>query len=183
MTQAQTKLLCSHETRLRNLDHTIQAGHAAILSQIGSLEPKATGLSRSITSSLAHGQDQHRQAHATQRSSRKVRLKLPRWFTQTVWEFGTYDIGDGWMFQIRPINIRPRGTRAFAAVRSGDVGTVKRLLASGELSASDCEYSRFSEHRSLLTVSRPCPVGQQASDKKVDCSRIRTLRALRVSTT
>ena len=57
------------------------------------------------------------------------------------------------MFQIRPINIRPRSMRAFAAVRSGDVETVKRLFASGELSASDCEYSRFSEHRSLLTVS------------------------------
>ena len=149
-TYAQVQLLSSHETRLQDLDRTIQAGHTAILSQISSSEPRAAELSRTTPLSF---QDPHRQTHAAQRSSRKVCLKLPRWFTQTVWEFGTYDIGDGWMFQIRPINIRPRGTRAFAAVRSGDVETVKRLFASGELSASDCEYSRFSEHRSLLTVS------------------------------
>lgn len=144
------------------------------------MDPIATGSSQSTPSSFASVDNRRQQAHKTRQSSLKVRLKLPRWFTQTVWEFVTYDIGDGWMFQVRPINIRPRGTRAFAAVRSGDVETVKRLLASGELSASDCEHSRFSEHRSLLTVSQICLRDQQVSDKEADCSRSRALRALRL---
>lgn len=148
----QNNLLTSHEMRLQDLDQTIQSGHTAILSQIGSLDRPKTGLPRSDSSSFVQSRNRRQQNHATQRSSRKLRLKLPNWFTQTVWEFGTYDFGDGWAFQIRPIKIRPRTTPAFAAVRAGDVQAVKRLLASGELSASDYEHSYISD-RSLLTVS------------------------------
>lgn len=149
----QNKLLSSHEKRLQDLDNTIQAGHTAILSQIGSLDRLTVGSPQSASSSSTCVRDQRQRVHATQRSSRNVRLKLPNWFTKTVWEFGTYDFGDGWAFQVRPINIRSRTTPAFAAVRLGDVQVVKGYIASGELSASDYEYSHYTEHRSLLTVS------------------------------
>jgi hypothetical protein len=182
-TCAQHKLLSSHEMRLRDLDYTIQRGHAALMSKIGSLEPVAAGSSQPTSSSFAPVRDQHQQLHATQRPSRKLRLKLPPWFTQTVWEFGTYTCGDGWVFQLRLVNIRSRTTPAFAAVRAGNLEVVRTCLALGELSASDCEYSRFGEHRSLLTVSRSCLVGYQISDKKTGCSSSRALRALRFPTT
>lgn len=178
-TCAQHTLLSSHEMRLQNLDHTIRTGHAALMSKIGSLEPVATGSSRPTSSSFALVRDPHQQPRATQQPSRKLRLKLPLWFTQTVWEFGTYTYGDGWVFQLRLVYIRSRATPAFAAVRAGNLEVVRKCLALGELSASDYEYSRFGEHRSLLTVSRWYPVGHQISDETVYCSHSRTHRPLR----
>ena len=97
-------------------------------------------------------------------SSRKFRLTLPRWFTETVWDFGTYNFGDGWVFQVQPIHIRPQTTPAFDVVRSGNVEAVRRLLASGELSASDCEYREYGEPKALLTVSMSYHRGWQVSD-------------------
>jgi hypothetical protein len=167
----QNTLLLSHQTRLEALDSKMEAGHEGILSRISSLGPMVKGPPRPVS------------AHATQRSSRKYRLTLPRWFTETVWELGVNTCEGGWNFQLRQINIRPYTTRAFDAVRSGNLEDVRRLLTSGELSLSDYEYDYHGKHKALLTVSGPCLESRNWSDKPADCSRSWTLRALRVSVT
>lgn len=169
--RTQNELLLSHRTRLEGLDSKIEAGRADILSQIGTLGPLVEGPPRPVS------------LHTTRRSSRRYRLALPRWFTETVWELGVNTCEDGWNFQLRQINIRPYATRAFDAVRSGNVGDVRRLLASGKLSVSDCEYDYHGKHKALLTVSVSCPESLKTSDKPADCSRSRTLRPLRLSVT
>lgn len=170
---AQNALLLSHETHLHDLDRTVQAGHAAILSQLGSLDSQKKSQPRPPSNSFSNGQERRQQAYSTRRSSRKLRLSLPRWFTTTVWEFATYDFGDGRMFQVVPINVRPYSTPSFDAVRSGNVEEVRDLLASGELSASDHqhEHSRNKEHKTLLTVSVSSPKGRKTSDMRLDGSR------------
>jgi hypothetical protein len=152
---AQNALLLSHETHLHDLDRTVQAGHAAILSQLGSLDSQKKSQPRPPSNSFSHGQERRQQAYSTIRSSRKLRLTLPRWFTKTVWEFGAYGCEGGWTFQLRPINIRPYGTSAFDAVRDGNVEAVRKLLAAGELSGSDYECDLHRPVHSSLPVVSP----------------------------
>jgi hypothetical protein len=139
----QNTLLLSHQTRLEALDSKVEAGHAGILSKIGSLGPLVEGPPRPVST------------NATRRSTRRYRLTLPRWFTETVWELGVDTCEGGWNFQLRQTNIRPYTTHAFDAVRSGNLGDVRRLLTSGELSVSDYEYDHYGKHKALLTVSGP----------------------------
>jgi hypothetical protein len=142
----------SNDLHLHKLDRTIQAGHADIRSQFSSLEQQVSALSHSVLSTArAEPEDEEKR-----RSTRKFRLALPHWFTNNVWELGTNAGSAGWIFQPNPINVRPFGTYAFDVVRSGDVGRVRKLLASGELSESDyeCDLHR-SRHNSLPEVSPP----------------------------
>jgi len=140
----------SNDLHLHKLDRTIQAGHADIRSQISSLEQQVSDLSHSVLSTARVTSDDERR----RRPKRRLRLALPRWFTDTVWEFGASACNAGWIFQLDPINVRPFGTYAFDVVRSGNVGRVRKLLASGELSGSDyeCDLHR-SRHNSLPEVS------------------------------
>lgn len=142
----------SIDLRLHKLDRTIQAGHADIRSQFSSLEQQVSNLSHSISSTARVEPEDERK----RRPKPNFRLALPSWFTNNVWEFGTNVGNAGWVFQPNPINVRPFGTYAFEVVRSGDVGRVRKLLASGELSESDyeCDLHR-SRHNSLPEVSPP----------------------------
>jgi hypothetical protein len=146
----------SNDLHLQKLDCTIQAGHVDIRSQISSLEQQVTTLSQSVSSTVRIQPEDEYQRRLT----RKFSLALPRWFTNTVWEFGAGACDGGWVFQLSPINVRPFGTYAFDVVRSGNVGRVRKLLASGELSGSDyeCDLHR-SRHNSLPEVSPPSCLG------------------------
>jgi hypothetical protein len=145
----------SNDSHLHKLDCTLQAGHADMRSQFSSLEQQVSALSRSVLSTVRVASENERQ----RRPKRKIRLALPRWFTDTVWEFGANACNAGWIFQLNPINVRTFGTYAFDVVRSGNVSRVRKLLASGELSGSDyeCDLHR-SRHNSLPEVSPlSCP--------------------------
>lgn len=71
------------------------------------------------------------------RPLRKIRIALPRYFTNCVWEFGLQESGDGWAMHLYPINERPRDSFVFDVVRSGRVPAVRALLESGSLSIHD----------------------------------------------
>ena len=89
---------------------------------------------------------------------RKIRIALPRYFTNCVWEFGLQEYGNGWAMQLQPINERPPESIAFSVVRSGCVSAVRALLESGSLSMQDqAAASEFSTRKSLLDVSSQRP--------------------------
>jgi len=67
----------------------------------------------------------------------KIRIALPRYFTDCVWEFGLQEFGNGWVMQLHPINARPPDSFVFDVVRSGRVPAVRSLLESGSLSMQD----------------------------------------------
>jgi hypothetical protein len=168
----------SNDLHLHKLDCTIQAGHADFRSHFNSLEQQVSALSHSVLSTARVSSEEKRK----RRPKRKLRLALPRWFTDTVWEFGASACNAGWIFQLDPINVRPFGTYAFDVVRSGNVGRVRKLLASGELSGSDyeCDLHR-SRHNSLPEVSpSSClRIADMCLMVMVDRSRRRPPRTLR----
>ena len=89
---------------------------------------------------------------------RKIRIALPRYFTNCVWEFGLQEYGNGWAMQLQPINERPPESFVFDVVRSGRVPAVRSLLESGSLSMQDqAAASEFSTRKSLLDVSSQRP--------------------------
>lgn len=67
----------------------------------------------------------------------KIRIALPRCFTECVWEFGLQESGNGWAMQLYPINERPPESFVFDVVSSGRVSAVRALLESGPLSMQD----------------------------------------------
>jgi hypothetical protein len=86
-------------------------------------------------------------------SHRKFRIALPRSFVDCVWEFGVRGTGNGWEFQLHPVNIRPRDAFVFKVIRSGRVSAVRALLESGALSMQDrAVASDFDPCESLLDV-------------------------------
>lgn len=91
-------------------------------------------------------------------NSHRLRVKLPRWFTSCVWEFGVLESDNMWTYQIRSINVRPSRTLAFDFdfVRSGDVKAVWRLIRSGDLSVhdhEDCPTVNYSILEVILALS------------------------------
>jgi hypothetical protein len=153
--QAQNAVLSSHETELRNLGLVVQSGHATILERI-----ETTRLSGSWSPSHSAPIAYHArqglvpQDRTRRPSARTFRFALPRWLSTYVWEFATHELDGAWNFHVRPVNVRAPGTFVFDVVRSGNVEAVRKLLASGELSASDCESDSYEPwNKSLLYVS------------------------------
>jgi hypothetical protein len=69
--------------------------------------------------------------------SYRLRVSLPPWFLNCVWELGIHQADGVWTAQIWPINVRPGSALVFDYVRSGDVEAVRELLQSGQLSMRD----------------------------------------------
>lgn len=92
------------------------------------------------------------------RFSPTLRISLPRWFTNRVWEIGTYDVGldNVHSLPLRSINLRPHNSLVFEAVRAGDVEGVQKLLAYKHLSIMDHAYREDEgfPDLNLLMVSR-----------------------------
>ena len=91
------------------------------------------------------------------RPLRKIRIALPRYFTNCVWEFGLQESGNGWVMQLYPINERPWTSFAFVVVESGCVPAVRALLESGSLSMQDQAATSISTRKSLLDVRSQRP--------------------------
>jgi hypothetical protein len=82
----------------------------------------------------------------------KFRLALPQCLVKCIWEFSIHECDNAWTFQLKPVNIRPARTYAFDFVRTGDVGAVRELLKSRQLSVQDREPS-WDGSGTLLEVS------------------------------
>jgi hypothetical protein len=83
----------------------------------------------------------------------KIRIALPRIFTDCVWEFGLQGSENGWEMQLHPVNERPWDSFVFNVVQSGCVSAIRALLESGDLSMRDhAAASQYLPCRSLLDV-------------------------------
>ncbi|KAM0722808.1 hypothetical protein Q7P37_002250 [Cladosporium fusiforme] len=140
MNIAQNAVLSAQSTRLQNLEHSIQKGHTTIIARLDE-----TTVRRSIPASgvfpLAHVSRATPSNRASdyrgKRSDRKLRVSLPRWLVDCVWEFGIRTSETGWEFRIHPINLRSTDDFLYEVVKSGNVPAVRKLLESRELSTHD----------------------------------------------
>jgi hypothetical protein len=148
--------LSVHEAQLQNLSLTVKTGHATILKQIETTRSSGSDTSSHGDPVACHTRRELAPRRRTKRlPPRTFRLALPRWLSHNIWEFAAHELDGAWNFRVRPVNIRPYGTFAFDVVRSGNVGAVRKLLSSGELSVSDHEDMYDLGPRPLLVVSLP----------------------------
>jgi hypothetical protein len=143
--------------RLDMLQSSVESGNLALIGHI------TTFASQQSTSS---GKDTFQQAQEDRsvlgrrsppkrpRSGReyKFRLALPHRLVKCIWEFSVYECDSAWTIQLKPVNIRPAHTYAFDFVRAGDIGAVRELMRSRQLSVQDRE-SDLSGGRTLVEVS------------------------------
>jgi len=137
MQQAATAAL--HSERLSRIQDTLESGNSRLLGHV-------TALARRELEPSSLRPDV-RQRNTPQRPPRKglkqkkvceVRLSLPQWFSQSVWDLGMYASEGIWAIRLRQRNIRPSHAYVFEVVESGDIETVRQLLQSGHLSFQDC---------------------------------------------
>jgi hypothetical protein len=152
---AQSNAISSQITQLHDLENAVQAGNSMILDRL-TVPTSATSPEDTLASTSQRLQVEVRQTKKSH-SHRKFRIALPRSFVDCVWEFGMRGTGNGWEFQLHPVNMRARESFVFKVVTSGRVPAVRALLESGSLSIHD--RAMASDHgvpvpcESLLDVS------------------------------
>jgi hypothetical protein len=119
---------------IKQLHNTVTTGNAALLGHLSNshiLEP--------VTSARTQQTSMIRAAGATKKRNKSYRLRisLPSWFVNCIWELGVHEADGVWTTQIWPVNVRPRSAVVFEYVESGDVEAVRGLLRSGSLSMRD----------------------------------------------
>lgn len=90
--------------------------------------------------------------HTRHGRSRTFRIPVPTWFVACVRAFGVHTSEGAWTVQLNTVNIRPAHTYVFDFVRAGDVGAVRELMTSGQLSIYDRQAGRKGG-KTLLEVS------------------------------
>jgi hypothetical protein len=186
--------LALHNDRLESIARTMSDGQRAIMSTITAADhtfrsslantSQETNLSPSSSShvDILH----HSRKRPNGKFLRKIRISLPNWFTDTVWEVGTFDMGydNIQTLQLRFFHVRPMNSAIFKVICSGNVESVRKLLGTGHLSLQDHFRSEWSGSRtcSLLAVSvYPSLLGLTTiAHRSTDRSSIRTHRALQV---
>jgi len=130
----QRELQIEHSKQLQN---TVEAAKVAFLGQVTSstlLEP-AGSIQTQQTSVIKPFAT--RPIRQKRDRSYRLRLSLPRWFVNCVWELAVHEADGVWTTQIWPVNLRHHDAVVFEYVQSGDVEAVSRLLQSGQLSMRD----------------------------------------------
>jgi hypothetical protein len=137
---------------IKQLHRTVETGNAALLGHITNLNllvPAASTQTQQTSMMRAGTAETKRQKR---NKSYRLRVSLPRWFMNCVWELGVHEADGVWTTQIWTVNVRPYQAVVFDYVRSGDVEAVRELLQSGQLSMRDHEHYG-SRSRSLFEVS------------------------------
>lgn len=146
----------SQSEHIKQLHKTVESGNAALLGHITSsnlLEPAIS--TRTQHDSVIRAGDTTTKRPKRNKSYR-LRVSLPRWFVNCVWELGVHEADGVWTTQIWSVNVRPRTAVVFDYVKSGDVEAVSELLQSGQLSMRDHMHSGAGfRHSSLLEVGLP----------------------------
>jgi hypothetical protein len=122
---------------IKQLHNTVETGNAVLLGHLTNstlLEP-ATATRTQPESVLTAGSTRHRRQRRNK--SYRLRICLPRWFVNCVWELAVHEADGVWTTQIWPVNVRPSSAVVFDYVSSGDVTVVRELLQSGRLSMRD----------------------------------------------
>lgn len=130
--------------RLNSLERVVASGNLALLERIQAPESQqlvhVTEPTGPLRLALAPNDNKGRRTFDERQKrtwSCKVKVSLPLWLVNRVWEFGLREAEGGWTAQLHPIMMRPYNTYVFDFVYSGDVDTVRRLLSSGQLSVRD----------------------------------------------
>lgn len=153
--------LALQNNRLESMERTVSDGQRAIMSTITAAGHTVLRSHFDTSLSLDSSRDIDALRRDRKRSkrgfSRKISISFPSWFTDTVWEFGTFDMGHDSIrtLQLRFFNVRPRNSAVFNVVRSGNVESVRKLLITRDLSLQDHFSPEWScDHvHSLLVVS------------------------------
>lgn len=133
---------------IKQLQNTVTTGNAALLGHLSNsniLEPVAS-VQTEQTSMIRGGTTRK------PNKSYRLRVSLPRWFTNCVWELGVHEADGVWTSQIWTVNIRPGSAVVFDYVNTGDVKVVRELLQSGRLSMRD-HISLEDKNMSIFDVS------------------------------
>ena len=138
MQQAANAALYSE--RLSRLQDTIESGNSQLLGHVTALAHREMDPS---SPRLDLGQQHTRPKRPEHKGLKRkkvyqVRLSLPRWFPESVWDFGMYVSEGTWAVCLQQKNVRPGDTYIFKIVASGDVEAVRHLLQAGYLSFLDC---------------------------------------------
>lgn len=162
--QAATAAL--HSERLSRIQDTLESGNSRLLGHVTALARRELE-----PSSLRPDVGQHNTPKRPPRKGLKrekvyeVRLSLPRWFSQSVWDLGMYASEGIWAICLQQRNMRPWDTYIFEVVRSGDIESVSHLLRSGHLSFQDCagkagllEVSSDRLHEWLCSIAHPLQI-------------------------
>jgi len=148
--------LSLHSQQLEKLQTSVESGNRALIGHITTLASQQVIPSNTTIQYTVPGHDIPPKRSVRKRAKKVAdytfRLHLPRRFVDCVWDFGLQECDSVWTIQIKPINIRPASTYVFDFVRAGDVGAVRGLLESGQLSIHDRQTSKNGS-KSLLEVS------------------------------
>jgi hypothetical protein len=182
------ELFSKQDERLGSLERAVASGNLALLERTQAPEhPQLVHVAKPIDprrGALAWD-DNKRHLKLDERQKRtwlcKLRLSLPLWLVNRVWEFGLREAEGGWTAQLYPIMVRPRSACVLDFVYSGDVHTVRRLLRSGQLSVRD-HLDFQGTLSSFLTVSVWCSslqlLSTNSSRLAASCGRIEFCRFL-----
>jgi hypothetical protein len=122
---------------IKRLHNTVVVGNAALLGHVlnsNLLEPPAATQTHQ---NFLSKNDATRPRASKRGRSYRMRVSLPRWLVNCVWELGVHQADGVWAAQIWAVNLRPESALVFDYVRSGDVEAVRELLQSGQLSMRD----------------------------------------------
>jgi hypothetical protein len=130
--------------RVDMLQTSIESGNLALIGHITTFASQQATTSGGNTTQKAH---EERPVTGRRKLSKrprngteyKFRLALPHRLVKCIWEFSVHECDSAWTFQLKPVNIRSARTYAFDFVRAGDVGAVRELLRSRQLSVQDRE--------------------------------------------
>ncbi|KAK2025417.1 hypothetical protein LX32DRAFT_642776 [Colletotrichum zoysiae] len=67
----------------------------------------------------------------------QARVQLPRWISETFWDFQAYRAYTGWNFSLKPWTVRPSSDPIFQYVSEGSLDDVLMALESNEASLQD----------------------------------------------
>lgn len=143
--------LSSYDMRMQKLEDIVTSGNAAILARM----PEGAGPSRSplqaTPAAPEPGKTVVSRTNTRRQKGQEFRIALPKWFTETVWEFGASRSTSGWDFRLHAINIRSGDDFVFDVVSSGKVPAVRALLENGDLCIRDLA-SFYGQTEGLLEV-------------------------------
>ncbi|KAK2037782.1 hypothetical protein LZ31DRAFT_560155, partial [Colletotrichum somersetense] len=75
---------------------------------------------------------------------RQARVQLPRWISETFWDFQAYRAYTGWKVSLKPWTMRSSNDPIFEYVRVGSLDNVLKALESNEASLQDIDEDGWS---------------------------------------
>ena len=121
----------------RQLKEAVEEAKAAFFGQVTNPTPMGSAVVVQTQQTSIARTDAAKSSRSRRDRSYRLRVSLPRWFVNCVWELGVHEADGVWTTQIWPVNVRPESAVVFEYVEDGDVEAVDKLLHSRQLSLRD----------------------------------------------